>query len=92
MTELDKTEVTCDWHCEELLIIGKVLLMVYTIMGGLAGVLVTCDIDNRASARVIERNGGIFRDASPATDNDKETARYWIDLRRRKPAEDGRTA
>ena len=51
---------------------------------GLQGVLVTCDTDNPASTRVIEKNGGVFRDASPATDDEKETARYWIDLRHRK--------
>jgi len=56
---------------------------------GLQGVLVTCDTDNPASAWVIEKNGGVFRDASPATTDDKEIARYWIDLRQGKEADRG---
>ena len=39
---------------------------------GLDRVLVTCDDDNRASARTIERNGGVHED----TRNGKR--RYWI--------------
>ena len=40
---------------------------------GLDRVLVTCDEDNVASARTIERNGGVYED----TRNGKR--RYWID-------------
>jgi len=56
---------------------------------GLQGVLVTCDTDNLALARAIERNGGVFRDASLATADEKETARYWIGLRQGKEADRG---
>jgi predicted acetyltransferase len=42
---------------------------------GLDRVLVTCDEDNLASARTIERNGGVLED----TRNGKR--RYWIDAR-----------
>jgi predicted acetyltransferase len=47
---------------------------------GLAQVLLTCDDDNTASIRVIEKNGGV-REENPHT-NDLERAirRYWINL------------
>jgi len=51
---------------------------------GLDRVLVTCDDDNLASARTIERNGGVYED----TRNRKR--RYWIASGG--PAGDGRSA
>jgi predicted acetyltransferase len=54
---------------------------------GLDRVLLTCDEDNRASARTIERNGGVYED----TRNGKR--RYWIATGLSGwPAADGRTA
>jgi predicted acetyltransferase len=54
---------------------------------GLERVLVTCDEDNLASARTIERNGGAYED----TRNGKR--RYWIGSRvSGSRAADGRTA
>jgi predicted acetyltransferase len=54
---------------------------------GLDRVLVTCDDDNLASARTIERNGGVYED----TRNGKR--RYWIETGLSgAPAADGRTA
>ncbi len=54
---------------------------------GLARVLLTCDEDNRPSARTIERNGGVYED----TRNGKR--RYWIATGLSgSPAADGRTA
>ena len=54
---------------------------------GLERVLVTCDDDNLASARTIERNGGVYED----TRNGKR--RYWIGARvSESRAADGRTA
>jgi len=41
---------------------------------GLARVLVTCDEDNEASRRTIERNGGVLEDVRSGK------RRYWIDL------------
>lgn len=43
-------------------------------------VLVTCDTDNIGSARIIQKNGGIFEgeDVSPRTG--KLVSRYWIRL------------
>ena len=46
---------------------------------GLTRVLITCDPDNLASARVIEKNGGVLASRSVAH-NDRLTSRYWIEL------------
>lgn len=46
-------------------------------------VLVTCDEDNLASARVIEKNNGILENIIETVDNNGKkhmTKRYWIDL------------
>ncbi len=40
---------------------------------GIDRVLVTCDLDNEASRRTIERNGGVLEDER------KDKKRYWID-------------
>ena len=47
---------------------------------GLERLLVACDSGNLASARVIEKCGGMFESESP-TDGEP-IRRYWIDLRR----------
>lgn len=49
---------------------------------GLARVLVTCDGDNVASARTIERNGGVLEDVRTRgeADGGGPVRRYWIDL------------
>ncbi len=45
-------------------------------------VLITCNIDNYASAKVIEKNGGILQDIITNKIDGKErlTKRYWISL------------
>jgi predicted acetyltransferase len=45
---------------------------------GVDRVLVTCDEDNVASARVIERNGGVLEDVR-ANPEGSARRRYWID-------------
>ena len=40
---------------------------------GIARVLVTCDVDNVASRRVIERNGGVYEDTRQGK------LRFWIE-------------
>ncbi len=46
---------------------------------GVERVLVTCDDDNVASARVIEKNGGVLESISPPQEGDnKFVRRYWI--------------
>ncbi|MFI0943544.1 GNAT family N-acetyltransferase [Streptomyces sp. NPDC021020] len=45
---------------------------------GLERVLVTCDDANTASARTIERNGGVLEDVRPTAAGAKR--RYWIAL------------
>lgn len=47
---------------------------------GLTRVLVTCDRDNVASARVIERNGGVFDSGTVSEKTGKPMSRYWIEL------------
>lgn len=44
---------------------------------GIAPVLITCNEDNTASARVIEKNGGVFEN-SVVEDNGTVVKRYWI--------------
>jgi len=46
---------------------------------GLDRVLVTCDDDNAASIRVIEKNGGVFADAYQDATLSRPKRRYWID-------------
>jgi predicted acetyltransferase len=43
-------------------------------------VLLTCDSDNKGSARVIERNGGQLASESYTPLNGKQVRRYWITL------------
>lgn len=46
---------------------------------GLARVLVTCDDDNAASIRVIEKSGGVFADTCQDAALRRPKRRYWID-------------
>ena len=46
---------------------------------GLARVLLTCDADNAASARIIEKNGGDFDSIACVEKTGKRVRRYWID-------------
>jgi len=45
---------------------------------GLTRVLMCCDRDNRASARTIEKNGGVLENEVP--EDGQWVQRYWIDL------------
>jgi predicted acetyltransferase len=44
---------------------------------GVDAVLVTCDEENPASARAIEREGGVLEDTRPGPGG-RPTRRYWI--------------
>jgi len=46
----------------------------------LSEVLLTCDFDNVASIKVIERNGGKFENEIVSEDTQKRVFRYWISL------------
>jgi predicted acetyltransferase len=47
---------------------------------GVERVLVTCGSDNVASARTIEKNGGVYESTVPPVPGDPtETRRYWIE-------------
>lgn len=47
---------------------------------GISRVLLTCDEDNAASRRVIEKNGGIFENVVQAPEARMTKRRYWIEL------------
>jgi predicted acetyltransferase len=47
---------------------------------GLERVLLTCDSANIASARVIEKNGGVLASEEPCKLDGTHTRRYWIAL------------
>ncbi len=47
---------------------------------GMTRVLVTCDTDNVASARVIQKNGGVYENEGTSPRSGKPVSRYWIDL------------
>lgn len=47
---------------------------------GLERVLVTCDDDNYASARIIEKNGGVLMDKVLLDESGELVRRYWIEL------------
>jgi len=43
-------------------------------------VLITCNSDNIASARVIQKNGGVFENEIISDLSGKPVSRYWVDL------------
>jgi predicted acetyltransferase len=47
---------------------------------GLQNVLITCSKDNYASARIIEKNGGMLDSESFSPRGQRITRRYWINL------------
>lgn len=47
---------------------------------GLQRVRLTCDADNVASARIIEKNGGILSGQAISDDSGKWVKQYWIEL------------
>ncbi len=47
---------------------------------GLKKVLVTCDESNKASAKIIEKNGGLLKDKYFSDELSEPKRRYWIDL------------
>lgn len=47
---------------------------------GIDKVLVTCDVTNLASAKVIEKNGGLFEDIRVSKHDWSQSKRYWIEI------------
>jgi len=47
---------------------------------GLTRLLITCDADNLASARIIEKNGGRIENQVTSRTSGKLVSRYWITL------------
>ena len=54
---------------------------------GLDCVRITCDADNIASIRVIEKNGGVLDAEAPSHDRDTVIRQYWIPLTGPLPSE-----
>ena len=46
---------------------------------GIARLRITCDVDNKASIRVIEKNGGILDAVVPSRTRDKMICQYWVE-------------
>ncbi len=59
-------------------ILGLVLLKAR--QRGLARILITCDMDNIASRRIIEHHGGVPKAPYYPADGSVTVLRYWIDL------------
>ena len=53
---------------------------------GLPKVLMTCDVDNPASAGGIEKNGGVLDSQGISDVSGKLIARYWIPLTAQLPS------
>lgn len=49
---------------------------------GLEKVFLTCDADNVGSAKIIEKNGGVFAGQTVSPKTAKMIAQYWIEIRR----------
>lgn len=47
---------------------------------GLTRVLITCNTENAGSARIIQKNGGVFAGEDPSPYSGKPVSRYWVDL------------
>ena len=56
------------------------LVLVKAREAGLSRALVTCDTDNIASARVIQKNGGVLAGQTVSHFTGKRVSQYWIDL------------
>ena len=50
---------------------------------GMRRVLITCDADNAASARIIEANGGVLENEVIAAETGKLKRRYWVEIGQR---------
>lgn len=48
---------------------------------GLARVLVTCDVNNLGSRRVIEKCGGVLENITNEPELESQKRRYWIDIK-----------
>ncbi|MDP2648462.1 MAG: GNAT family N-acetyltransferase [bacterium] len=47
---------------------------------GVGRVLVTCDADNTASRKIIEKNGGVLENEVPNPETGGTKMRFWIDI------------
>lgn len=48
---------------------------------GLKRVLITCDVTNEASKKIVENNGGVLENQVPNPETGVDKLRYWIDIK-----------
>lgn len=48
---------------------------------GIERILITCDIANIPSGKIIEKNGGVLENVVPNPETGTEKFRYWIDIK-----------
>ncbi len=48
---------------------------------GLKQVLITCDVDNFGSNKIIQANGGMFQSTEESPDGETKKNRYWISVK-----------
>jgi len=48
---------------------------------GISKALLTCDVTNVASRKIIEKNGGVLEDQVPNPETGVDKLRYWIDIK-----------
>lgn len=48
---------------------------------GIERALVTCDLRNIASRKIIEKNGGVLENQIPNPEMDSDALRFWIEIR-----------
>lgn len=77
---------SCRQQGSGTLILAKTLTRAVHL--GLRRVLLTCDHDNVASRKIIERNGGTLASESRSWRSTTVQARYWIELGPREPDPD----
>jgi len=64
-------------YCTEML---KQALPICSSLG-IKKILITCDIDNFGSQKVIKRCGGIFENVTDDSQLNVQKRRYWIDIK-----------
>ena len=62
-------------------VLCRLILEQAELLLGLNKVLITCDTDNKPSARIIEKNGGRYAGETISAYSGKPVSRYWIDLK-----------
>jgi predicted acetyltransferase len=57
------------------------LVLEKCVKRGIVKALVTCREENIGSAKIIEKNGGVYEDSRKNEDENKMYRRYWISIK-----------